>query len=423
MERPREFWVRATLVVLALANLLNYLDRYLVHSVKPHLLEEWQLSEAGSGYLISAFVIGYAIFSPIMGVLSVRFSLIPMMAGGVLLWSLMTIATGFCTTPNLFVMARIGVGVGEAAFATVAPAFLKSLVADPIKLNRALSWFYAAIPVGSALGFVVGGIAAEHASWQSAFFVGGVPGIFVFVGILAVSSLASSRGTRSGKIEVSVDNGDDDPTRRKSSNFNSSARALLRIPRFWAIAFGYICQTFALTGIAASVAKHGMNLGFSLSEIDTAFGLILVVTGLVGSVGGGYLASMFAAKSNSAMRSLLFFIGATTLAGVPILTLALLVENRMLFLFLCFLSELVIFSSTAPLNSAIILAVPSNLVPLAQGACIALINVFGAFLAPIVVGAVADLTSLRLGMLICPVALLVGGLIWFRVWMGMTAEN
>ena len=99
-----------------------------------------------------------------------------LIAIGVALWSLATgaaaLAVGFWT----FCLARALVGVGEAAYATISPALLSDFYA-PAKRNRILTIFYVAIPVGAALGFILGGFFGEKFGWRSAFLICGLPGL------------------------------------------------------------------------------------------------------------------------------------------------------------------------------------------------------------------------------------------------------
>src|SRR5205085_10304507 len=108
-----------------------------------------------------------------------------LMAIGVALWSVATAASGFATGAVSLIGARIAVGIGEASYATIAPTIIDDLAPKQSK-NRWLAVFYVAIPVGSALGYLLGG-AMEHAwGWRSAFFVAGGPGVLLALLVLWV---------------------------------------------------------------------------------------------------------------------------------------------------------------------------------------------------------------------------------------------
>jgi MFS family permease len=99
---------------------------------------------------------------------------------------------------DLLVSARVLVGVGEASYATLSPTIIDDLASDKEK-NRFLAIFYVAIPVGSALGFVLGGLLETAYGWRSAFFIAGAPGLALaaagvaLVSVVLVSLLQAAR--------------------------------------------------------------------------------------------------------------------------------------------------------------------------------------------------------------------------------------
>jgi len=383
-----------TIFLLTLVNILNYLDRILVQAVKPLLIKEWHLSEQDAGYLIAAVVLGYCLFAPIFGKLGTRYRRPTLMAVGIVLWSGATIFTALAPTFSLFFLARMSVGVGEASFATITPAYLNDRIKDPTRLNWALAIFSAAIPVGSALGFVLGGYAAAHFSWHAAFYLGGVPGLLLAYFVW-----------RLPETEDRVHTGHGTPLLQ-------SWKTLARIPVLMIAIGGYVFNSFALAGIAAMIIGYGTTIGFGLEEINSYFGIILVAAGFIGSLGGGRLSTNLARRSQNPRRSLLFFTGISALLGVPFLVTALITQTQSLFLILCFLAELMIFAGVAPINSVIVLSAPRPLVTAAQGLTIASINILGSFLAPIVLGAVADRTTLPFALQLCSIALFMSGSLW-----------
>ena len=387
------------LFLLTLINIFNYLDRILIQAVKPSLLNEWSLSEEKAGYLISALVVGYCLFAPIFGILAQKYKRPKIMSLGIFLWSLATVASGLATSYSGLLLSRVFVGIGEASFATICPSYIKDRFKDPIKINKALSIFSAAIPIGSALGFVLGGIVTEKLSWHYTFFLGGIPGLVLCYFVYRLPEINSIES-----INEEI----------KNLNIKESIHKLLSIKIIRYSIIGYMFNTFALQGIAATVVKFGMEHGFSQSEIGSYFGAILVVTGFVGSIGGGYLSSYFASKATmSKDRTLLLFVTICALISVPLLFLAVYAENKYMFLFFCFLAELFIFGGVTPLNTILVICSPSQLVSLTQGITIASINIFGSFLSPIVLGIVADRTNLRTAMYLCPVALFLSFVSWY----------
>jgi MFS family permease len=380
------------LALFTAINLLNYLDRYLVAAVLPLIMSDMALTNEEGGRLVAAFVFGYFLFSPVFGYLGDRYDRPKLMALGVVVWSLATIGTGLATGFAVFFAVRILVGIGEASFSTIAPGFLKDRIGDPIKLNSALAIFFAAIPVGAALGYVVGGEVAHHLNWQAAFFVGGIPGILLAVFLLR---FRDQRAAPSGEARAAV-----------------GVRAVFARPILRYAIGGYVLNTFALTGLAAFVTKYGVELGFDIAEINRAFGLILVLSGFLGTVCGGKLASVLAARSGDTTGTLFRFIGVSALIGAPAMWCAFTVADRNLFLVLCFVAELLVFAATAPVNSLIVVNAPERGETITQGVTIFCLNLFGALLAPIVVGRIADASSLTTAMQVGGGVMLMSGVVW-----------
>src|ERR1700684_1357414 len=163
--------------VLAFINLFNYLDRYLVSALVESLKHsELHLTDTQAGSLMSGFLIVFALVAPVFGALGDRMSRPRLIAFGVACWSVATALSGFAWNFASLFVARASVGVGEAGYVTIGP----SLLSDYFSRNqrgRVMAIFFCAIPVGSALGYVVGGLMDVHFGWRVAFFVAGVSGL------------------------------------------------------------------------------------------------------------------------------------------------------------------------------------------------------------------------------------------------------
>jgi predicted MFS family arabinose efflux permease len=369
----------AAILFLTVVNLLNYFDRYIVQAVEPSITKEFGLTNTQAGYVVSAFVLGYFIFSPIFGFLGDRFDRRRVMAFGLVAWSIATAMTSYAAGIVTFVMCRILVGVGEACYGAIVPVYLKGRICDAVQLNRALSIFYVAIPVGSALGYVAGGQIAALYGWRTLFVMAAVPGVLLALGFL----MLAGEGLEARPTEVS----------KASGGFKAG---VLQIAS------------------AAFIVRHGTTLGLSEAQASTYFGVILVATGLVGTLGGGMLASRLVTGRADTVAGLLSFVTYSTLLGVPFLALCFVAKTQFLFLLGCALAELLIFAGVAPLNSIIVARAPSGYEALTQGVTIFLIQLFGGFLGPVVVGGLADVFgSLTAALQATTVALLLSGLVWW----------
>jgi MFS family permease len=384
---------------LTVVNLLNYFDRYIVQAVEPSITAEFSLSNAQAGYVVSAFVLGYFVFSPLFGFLGDRFDRRRVMAAGLVAWSAATALTSFASGVTTFVLSRILVGVGEACYGAIVPAYLKGRIPDTIVFNRALSIFYVAIPVGSALGYVAGGQIAAVYGWRNLFLMAAAPGVVLALGFLMLRAEGMQRtpGQDGGTGGVTV-----------------GMRRILGSPVLVLVILGYVLNTFALSAVAAFVVRHGTTLGLSASEAATYFGIILVGTGLCGTLGGGMLASRIARQRTDSIKSFMAFVTYSTLLAVPFLALCFAAQSSWLFLCSCAVAELLIFAGVAPLNSIIVSRAPVGFEAFTQGVTIFAIQLFGGFLGPVIIGWVADVHGvLAVALQGSTLALLLSGVIWW----------
>ncbi|MGH9913982.1 MAG: MFS transporter, partial [Pyrinomonadaceae bacterium] len=187
------------LAVLTSINLLNYIDRQILPAVAPLMSKELGLSDSEIGYMEAALLLSFTLLAPLFGLLGDRRSRASLIAIAAIIWSAATAICGFIDRFHFLpdsiqinlplvnftllmsgsgltlLIARTIVGVGESSYATIAPG----LIADYFPVQRratALGIFEAAIPVGFALGFVVGGLLAYYFGWRFAFMLVGIPG-------------------------------------------------------------------------------------------------------------------------------------------------------------------------------------------------------------------------------------------------------
>jgi MFS family permease len=265
------------LLILTSLNLLDYLDRYLIASLGSLIKAEMGLSDKAFGFLGTAFFLVYFLSSPIFGYLGDRFGRIRLMAWGAALWSLATSLTFWVTTYPTLVLARGLVGVGEASFGTLAPAYLADIL--PLRRrSRALGIFYVAIPLGSALAYLAGGFIGGHFGWRPAFLLGGLPGLLLSA---TVYGLPASPPRPAPAVAPSLDG---------RTPFLASTRALLAIPTMRRLTLGYGMITFALGGMAFWMPRYlEVAKGLTMAQANyLLFGSVTVAGGL-GTVAGGFL--------------------------------------------------------------------------------------------------------------------------------------
>src|SRR6478672_5041023 len=141
------FWL---LFILTGLNLLNYLDRFVLNAVRTPLAQDFGINYGDSGRTVTAFMIGYFVTSPFFGYLGDRGPRKWLIAGGIFIWSLGTVLTGFAAGFAILLTYRVLVGVGEASYATISPSYISDTFGKE-RRNNALTIVSAAIPVRAAL--------------------------------------------------------------------------------------------------------------------------------------------------------------------------------------------------------------------------------------------------------------------------------
>ncbi len=184
-----------SLALLLAINLFNYIDRYILAAVEPEIRKQFfpaaatgtaasakdELAKAmtSTGWLATAFLLSYMITAPLFGLIANRMSRWVMVGIAVAVWSLASGASGLAgltTSFALLILTRCFVGIGEAGYGPAAPALISEMY-PPERRGAVLAWFYMAIPVGSALGYVFGGMFNALWGWRSPFYIMVLPGL------------------------------------------------------------------------------------------------------------------------------------------------------------------------------------------------------------------------------------------------------
>ncbi len=391
-------------------NLVNFLDRYVLASVVPPIKAEFQLTDAAVGWLSSAFMIGYFATAPIFGYLGDRWPRKGLIVFGVVFWSAGTILSGLARDYWTLMMCRVLVGLGEASYATLSPAWLADLF-PAARRNNALTIFYVATPVGSALGYLLGGLALSHGGWRTGFFWAGAPGLILVLALLTLSEPARGKADAGAPVSAAA------AAAAAAPGLGGFWR-LFRIPDYALALAGLTAYTFALGAFAAwgptfLARAHGLDL----AAADQFFGATLVVAGLLGTLIGGFAATAWRRKSSAGYALMLTVSAALTVVAATAAFLSHAASASMAWLaaamFLAFLP-------TGPTNTILIEAVPVSLRASAMAASIFAIHLFGDFWSPAFVGFVADIAyrpeqpgaGLQQAMLILPAVFSLSVLFW-----------
>jgi MFS family permease len=386
------------LVVLASVNLFNYIDRWMLAALVESVKAELHLSDTQLGLIASAFIVIYTASSPIFGTMGDRSARPPLVAFGVFVQSIAAVATGLARGFWGMFFSRASVGVGEAAYGTVAPALLADHFAIG-KRGRVLAAFFAAIPIGSAAGYVLGGMIDHHFGWRAAWFAAGIPGIFLTLIVLKVAD--PPRGASDHRPPAAVTAG---------APWYRAWLRLMKNGRFVLSVLGYAAYTFGIGGLAFWMpAFLERARGMPRQSATVTFGAIALVTGFLGTFVGGWLGDKLLPRTR---QSYLWVSGIATLLAAPLTWLAVAHPSASVYLPAIVLGEVLIFMCTGPVNSAIINAVSPAERSTALGLSVFLMHILGDIPSPPLIGAISDASSIERGLLLVPFASLLAGVIW-----------
>lgn len=395
----KPIWPVASLLALTGLNLLDYFDRQLLAAVLTPLKIELHFSDEQLGTLQSAFMLGYFLTAPIFGYLGDRCPRRWLIGAGVFVWSLGTLFSGHASALGSLIFFRVLVGFGEASFGTISPGWIADLF-SPAKRNMAISVFYLAIPVGSALGYVAGSTIAAHFGWRAAFLWAGYPGL-VLAGSLWLMQEPKRGATELGGHAV------------KAVGWRTFL-TLFTFRRYRLVVAGYAAQTFALGGFAlwAPTFLHRVH-HMEFAAAGQFFGGALVVAGLAATLTGGWIATTWQRRNPSGYAWVLALSAAL---AVPAAFAAFLVPEPGLARVALVLAMFLLFLPTGPVNTLILETVPVAMRASAMAASIFAIHLLGDLWSPTLVGMLSDhFGSLRSGVLLLPVALVVSAGFWWRL--------
>jgi MFS transporter, Spinster family, sphingosine-1-phosphate transporter len=394
--RPGSAAKTALLLLLGI-NLFNYIDRQILAALEPDIRATFFAPDdpnamTKTGLLGDAFFVTYMLSAPILGLLADRISRWLIVGSAVILWSLASGGSGLAATFGILFATRIFVGIGEGGYGPAAPTIIADLF--PIQTRgRVMAIFYTAIPVGSALGYVIGGLVGAHMGWRWAFYLVTPPGILL--GLLCFLQREPRIGAQH-RVQESSRRGLRDYVklfRTRSYLINCVAQTLM---------------TFVTGGLGFWVSAYLRYRNQSPSVGMTIFGLITVVAGLVSTLLGGVIAdrlrSRFAASyfwvSGLGMLIACPFFVATLYTPFPAAWVPM------------FLAIFFLFLNTGPSNTALANVSLPAVRATAFAANIFIIHAFGDVQAFWLLGYIGGHTNMHVAFLFVSGIIFLSGLTW-----------
>jgi predicted MFS family arabinose efflux permease len=375
LPMPPKTYPYATLAVLTALNMLNYIDRNMLLGVQPLVQKDFRITDAQTGLLTSAFFFCYMFAAPVVGWMGDRFPRKNIVLFGIAIWSGFTLLTWLVRDYNQLLFRHTIVGIGEASYATIAP----TLVADlfPVeRRGRMLSIFYLGLPVGSALGILLGGPLGEHFGWRVPFMMAGIPGFLLALVFWLLPEPA--RGQTEFAITPSLE--------------RSTVLGLLRNKAFITACLGMAMYTFAVGGLQVWIPTflHRVR-GMSVSKAAIIFGLIAAINGIVATMLGGWIGDRMLKRHDGAYYR---FSGMAMFGAVPLMIAAVYVTGSFL-LPAIFFAVFALLINTGPSNTAVVNSVDAGIRSTALAVNTFVIHALGDAFSPWLIGKVSDHTSLQ----------------------------
>ena len=363
--------------VLVVVYVFNFIDRQILAILAPAIRDELLLSDTQIGALSGvAFGIFYATLGIPIARLADRYSRVSIISICLSIWSLMTAFSGLATNFIQLLIARIGVGIGEAGGSPPSHSLLADYFA-PGKRATALGIYALGVPVGILFGNLAGGWIGEIFGWRQAFFLVGIPGIILAI-ILKLTVKEPPRGYSEEK-----------PADTSTVPFRTVLKIMWGFKSFKYISLGAGTQAFVGYGAIAwmpsfLVRAHDLSIG----EVGTALGLIIGLFGGIGTLLSGVIGDKLGAKN---VKYYMLVPAYGFLIAVPAGAAVFLVDELYLVLAIYTIPVFMVNLYTGPT-----FAMTQSLAPLAMRAAASalllfIINIIGLVFGPTTVGIISDL--------------------------------
>jgi MFS family permease len=371
------------LFMLVVVYTLNIVDRQIIGILAVPIKADLGLSDSELGLMGGlAFALFYTGLGIPVALLADRFSRTWIITAALTTWSLMTAVCGLANNFWQLFLCRVGVGVGEAG--GVAPAY--SLIADffpATQRARALSVYSFAIPIGSAVGIVFGGMIASLINWRVAFFLVGAAGL-----ILAPLFRLTIREPVRGQFDRPRDGS-------KPPGLRVILSTLARKPGFWLLSAGASCSSMMGYGAMfwlPSFFVRSFNL--TLLHASLVYGAVLLVGGLAGLWAGGWLGDRFGHRDRAQFARIP---AVAFLATVPLYALAILSPKLVLTVGLLLAPTALGMVWLGPVLSTIQNLVQPDMRATASAVFLFVINLLGIGLGIYAMGALSDGLRVQFG--------------------------
>lgn len=379
MNIRRLFWV------LFLLNLFNYIDRQVLYAVFPLLQTDLNLSDGQLGLLAGVFMVVYICYAPITGFLADRFSRPKLISVSALVWSIATMASGAAKNFSHLLTARGLIGVGEGGFTTIAQPFLAEHYPKE-KHASVLALFGLALPLGSALGYMLGGLIGHAWGWRMAFMALSVPGVFLALLAWFLPDKVRAEQTEHPTLSQYVQ--------------------LVKNKPFLYVCLVQTVITFLMGGFSAWMPTYLFRyLNLNVAQAGAWFGGLVIVCGAIGTFAGGVWARRRLKTSPRAYYEVMFW----ALVGCIVPAWVGLWATHVYTALACFgLVIVCLFLPTGAIAAALVATTPAPVRTMAFAVNIFMIHLLGDALSPLLIGALSNTWHLKAAFLVCTLIIIPG---------------
>jgi MFS family permease len=385
-------------LLLFLLYMFDYIDRIIVSSMFTSIENEWGISHAQSGLLISAVYWSIVILTFPVSIFVDRWSRRKTIGIMAMMWS---VATALCALTGNFtqlLFARILIGVGEAGYAPGGTAMISGLYPEG-KRARMMGLWNASIPLGSAIGVALGGIIAARWGWQHAFGLVAIPGVIIALLFFFIRDYKT--------VDLSVTQGRKAKQKMKLKDMYNE---FIDKPSFLFTVFGIAAVIFVTTAMLTWLSKYfQLTQGFEEKSAGIRASLVMLLA-IVGAPLGGYLSDLWRKRST---RARLLFPAVSTAVSAILLFVALTLAKGKLqyFVFLLFgISVTAFIPAAASVTQDVVHA---GLRAVSYSIAVVIQNLLGASTAPVIIGWLMDVTDIKTAMSILPAVLLIGAILFY----------
>lgn len=383
--------------LLFLLYMFDYIDRMVITSMFPAIEKDWGISHTQSGMLVSAVYWAIVLLTFPVSLLVDRWSRTKTIGIMAIMWS---IATAICALTGNYVqlfMARMLIGIGEAGYAPGGSAVISGLF--PLdKRSRMMGLWNASIPVGTAIGHLLGGLIAVKLGWKHAFGIVALPGLIIAILFLFI------------KDYKTVDLAFIDRTSRKiKMEKKDMVREFLSRPSVIFTYFGMAAVVFVTTALITWLSTYFQNVNGAPMDKAARDASLVMVLAVVGAPLGGYLTDAWRKKRVNAR---LLFPAISTLCTAVVLFIALQLRGTVQYVTLLLMGVLVtcFIAGAAAVTQDVI---HPGLRATSYAIAVVVQNLLGSSMAPIVLGKIYDLSNIQTALSILPFILLIGALLFY----------